>query len=263
MKKKETKMRQYFKTESGKSQESHCRQIDEFDDKGNVVKSTIWEDDCDPVEETSKYDEEGRLVEFESGVDEESLHRYSYHKDEDANTVVVETVGAPDGSMTENVSVISPDNRVIYESTKIFSFDEEGKEEDNLLVFRETEYEYDGEGRVALKKWKSSGLMENVPGYEEKYSYHNENQAEVTDAVCEHEDGRITKSVITVIKDDKGRIVEQREEVDGKVVSKKTRTYLSDDEWTEHFEDFNEFSVEGEGRFFGQVIESHTRVDDK
>ena len=258
MKKKETKMRQYFKTESGKSQESHCRRIDEFDDKGNVVKSTIWEDDCDPVEETSKYDEEGRLVEFESGTDEDGLHCYSYHKDGDGNTVVIETVGSPDSGISENLSVISPKGKVLYESTKIRSGDEKGEEEE-LLVFRETEYEYDDMGRVSVKRWKTSGLMENIPGYEEKYSYRSDD-TEVTECVCTHEDGNVTKSVTTVIRDDKGRIVEQREEVDGHVVSKMTRTYLSDDEWTEHFEDFNEFSVEGEGRVFGQVMESHTRV---
>ena len=260
MKKKETKTRQYFKTESGNGEESRCRTIDEFDDRGNIVRSTIWEDDCDPVVETRRYDEEGRLVEYESAADDESDYSYSYRKDADGNTVVVETVGTADGTHTENLSVISPDGKVVYESTKMCSEGEEGKNEDQLLVFRETEYEYDGEGRVAVKRWKTSGLMENVPGYEEKYSCHNDGNAEVTESVCKYEDGNVVKRVTTVIRDEKGRTVEQSEEVEGRLVSKQTTTYLSDNEWTERYEDFNEFSVEGEGRFLGQVVESHTRV---
>ena len=236
-----------IKNPDGTKEISSLNVVTYLNDKGQPIKTESWEGDEHHVA-TYTYDKNGRLVRYYSYPSEDNHY---YKKDDEGNQV--EIIESDEGSdKWERVIVTSEEGNRIYEALQVYYESEDGG------LNMEPELQFEVERKFCdgvLVSEKGGELLGSLwVDYETNYTYRKEGDKEITESVKTYENGKVETFVKTVIKDEKGREIEVRDEENGKEFHVKRVVYESDNRWTESeygfvASDYNPVDYEYTGKF--------------
>lgn len=235
----------------GTSAESTTEYFDDNDRKVKAVRLTVENGVRDRGVTLFEYDGKGRLIR-KYGDGAETVHSYV----DDGKGPVTETVRwRCDGDLHERVDVLTRDGRLLRSTEMVYRKD--GKVEplyENYFVWGDDgkkvrdSYRHFTDGKVEL--------------YEIDYSYSLDGNRETCVETCRDDDGSVSTSVTTTVRDAKGRVSERRCVTDGETSGLSLYTYSPDDDnRTEYHEIYGCEPGRTPGWRLSAVLEMTVRVE--